>query len=733
MSKNLMTLEMDNNKFPELSLRDIYYNIFRQKWKIILTFLLITGIIATYALTRPEIYRSEAKLMIQIGRENATLDPTATTGKVVNVNKSFKAEVKSELEILNSRDLAEGVVDVVGMEAVLKGKVEESDFSREKAILEVLKSLKYEALDDSNIIHVSYEAKQPKFAQMALSKFLDLYLEKHIAVHQIAGSYQFFDEQTDYLRTNLTGMEDQVRFLRNKTGIASPDEYRSMHLERVVALEREIEQTEVDIAFSLARVETLEKLLENLPENSVQQTTIGHQNSVVGKLRERLLELQLQKNEIAFNFDNENRKIKFIQEQISQVQALLNEEKPTHRLDTLGPNPTYQNLQLELLTELSKASGFIEKSNVLKQKLENAKDFFQTLTADEVEIRRLLRELSINEESYRKYAENLEQVRINHALNKEKFSNINVVQPANLPLSPVGNAKHIIILLGVVLGAGCAVCTALTFGYIDHSIITPEQVKNNLGLTTLTSIHQASAVTVGPRNQKLMHPKQVGNPSKLSKIDWAIPDEVSEEYTTLYQHLRQGMLNSHGSSQVIAVASCSRGEGVSAVAANLATMLAQQNKGKTLLIDTNFDNPSIHNIFKREIAPGLTDVREENKIRKNSVQSTEVKNLFILPAGKPKPFLPKSFQLDQFQGLLEIVKDHFEFVVVDIPSLRETKSAISHCGLCDGVVLVVESERLRWEVIKNHKDRLTEANSELLGVVLNKRRYPIPEWVYRTL
>ena len=733
MSKLLDAMELSHENFPELSLRDIFYIIFRQKWKILLIFLVVTGTVAFFAMSRQDIYRSEAKLMVQLGRENMTLDPTATTGQLINVSKSLIQEIKSELEILKSNDLAESVVDTMGIETILAGSCEESDFNRQNAVTKVQNCLKVKALDDSAVIQVAYEAHRPELAQDVLVRFLDLFLEKHIAVHQVSGSYDFFNEQTEYLRTNLTGIEDQVRSLKNKTGISSPDEYRSMHLQRIMMIENEIEKAEADLAFSSGRVRTLKIMLDKMPETSIQRETIGHQNSLAEKLRERLYDLQLKERELASTFDKENRMVQITRDQIAEVQALLSEEEPTHSLVTSGPNSSYQNLKLEALTELANADALREKINVLKSSLDEAQLFLQTLNSDEVKIRRLLRELSINEENYRRYSENLEQVRIDHALKSEKISNISIIQPANLPILPVGTSKQLVVALGFVLGIGCAACTALFSTYIDHSIVTPEQVKDKLDLPTLASIPRVHSPVISPQNQRAENSRKTRSTNAMSEIHWAIPNGLVEEYTTLYQRVRQKLLSLQGDSQVIAIASCSRQEGVSTVAANLAGVLSQQNDGRILLIDTNMAHPTVHNILKTERSPGLTDVCVDNKIRRHTIQPTRLKNLHVLTAGMPKPNLPNSVHLDQFSRLLDVARERYQFVVVDIPSLGDAKPAMSLCNLCDSVVLVVESERLRWEVIKNHKDRLTESEANILGVVLNKRRYPIPDFVYRSL
>jgi len=73
------------------------------------------------------------------------------------------------------------------------------------------------------------------------------------------------------------------------------------------------------------------------------------------------------------------------------------------------------------------------------------------------------------------------------------------------------------------------------------------------------------------------------------------------------------------------------------------------------------------------------------------------------------------------------------FVVVDLPAVSEASWAARLAHLCDGVVLVVGAERSRWEAVNRAKEQLVNSNANVLGVVLNKRRFHIPEWLYRTL
>jgi Mrp family chromosome partitioning ATPase len=55
------------------------------------------------------------------------------------------------------------------------------------------------------------------------------------------------------------------------------------------------------------------------------------------------------------------------------------------------------------------------------------------------------------------------------------------------------------------------------------------------------------------------------------------------------------------------------------------------------------------------------------------------------------------------------------------------------CGKVDGVVMVIESGKTRKQVALRAKKDIVEAGGKVLGVVLNKRRYHIPKWIYRRL
>jgi Mrp family chromosome partitioning ATPase len=55
------------------------------------------------------------------------------------------------------------------------------------------------------------------------------------------------------------------------------------------------------------------------------------------------------------------------------------------------------------------------------------------------------------------------------------------------------------------------------------------------------------------------------------------------------------------------------------------------------------------------------------------------------------------------------------------------------CDKVDSVILVVKHGSTRREVVVRTREIITRAGGKILGVVLNRRRFPIPEFLYRRL
>jgi Mrp family chromosome partitioning ATPase len=79
------------------------------------------------------------------------------------------------------------------------------------------------------------------------------------------------------------------------------------------------------------------------------------------------------------------------------------------------------------------------------------------------------------------------------------------------------------------------------------------------------------------------------------------------------------------------------------------------------------------------------------------------------------------------------MRDKFDYVILDAPPVPAFPECLVLCAKVDGVVLVVESGKTRRQVALRARKQVEEVGGKVLGVVLNKRKYYIPEWIYRRL
>lgn len=715
----------------ERSMRDLYYVFFRHKLKMFLFFCAVVAVVAVGTYYSAEIYLSEAELMVRLGRETVSLDPTATTGQVITtIGMTREGEINTELEIIRSREIAEKVVDSIGQEAFMpaveaprkQSLLEQWGLSkpisnRDAVMLSVMKNLNVEVQKDSWIIRVSYEAKSPKLAQTVLSKVVECYLEKHINVHRTPGSYQFFVRQSDHLRSNLANAENELRGLKNSTGIFSQEEQQKIMLGRVGTLQAEIDSRESELASSKAKVEELQKKIANTPELVVTEATVGFSNAAADAMRARLYELQLTEQDLVSKFEPESRQVQDVRKQIAAAQALLDKENQARSTLTKGLNTTYQDLQSSLLAEQANFSSLQARVDTLKKRLADAQAQLKTLNDNGLKITVLTREIGIQEANYRKYSDHLEEARIDDALETGKISNINVVQAATLPIKPIRPKKVLNLLLGFLVGIFGGIACAFFSEYLDHSIKTPDEVEERLRLPTIACI-----------------PRTRTRASRISRAaQWDIPVKVREHYEAFKERLLLGTGGSKKAPRVLAITSSHHDEGVSTIAANLATSLARPGDGQVLLIDADLRHPSVHQIFESKLSPGLADILSDGQGSQGAIVPSPVQNLHILSAGVANANLLEIFESDGFTNLLNSIKKDYRFVVIDLPAVNEASWAVRLARLCDGVGLVVEAERSRWEVVRKTKELLVNSNAKVIGVVINKRRFYIPRWLYRTL
>ena len=107
---------------------------------------------------------------------------------------------------------------------------------------------------------------------------------------------------------------------------------------------------------------------------------------------------------------------------------------------------------------------------------------------NEFHIAHLNRKVELLEANYRSYTNNLEQARIDQALEAGRISNVNVVQPASFVASPSSPQLRLTLILGLIVATLGSVAVAFIAELFNRSLTTPEQIEKELGIPVLFSV-----------------------------------------------------------------------------------------------------------------------------------------------------------------------------------------------------------------------------------------------------
>ncbi|MCD4690950.1 CpsD/CapB family tyrosine-protein kinase [bacterium] len=209
------------------------------------------------------------------------------------------------------------------------------------------------------------------------------------------------------------------------------------------------------------------------------------------------------------------------------------------------------------------------------------------------------------------------------------------------------------------------------------------------------------------------------------------PPENEEQYHALASEVYLALPDTR--SRVIMVTSAVAGEGTSTIAREFAETLARSNEVGTLLVDANLRKPGHHRTFRLQRDPGLTDAVLGGLSVEQCIQQTAVPNLSVMAVGRRVVAPPRVFAAGGLDDLIGQLRRSFPLTVIDTPPVVAFSEGLQLAGRVDGVVLVIRAGRTKRQLVELAVEQLRDAGANMLGTVLNRRRFYIPRVIYERL
>lgn len=279
---------------------------------------------------------------------------------------------------------------------------------------------------------------------------------------------------------------------------------------------------------------------------------------------------------------------------------------------------------------------------------------------------------------------------------------LTVLEPANLPTTPVDSKPEITVLVAALLGFVVAAAGAYLLEYLDDTFKGEDEVNERLGLATLAAI----PVVPGYRRHAGILDAAEGSHSAAAHAFGGL--RIALEAAALGAPAR-----------VLLVTSPSMKDGKSFVAANLAVEIAQTGQ-RVVLVDADLRRPSQQRIFRLPNYQGLTTWFQHATVDFTSIlQATSIPDLTLLTSG-PLPASPAQVLSSvRMQDLLHQLQSWADVIILDTPPLTAAVDASILATKADGVLLVLTMNRTRRSIAERSVKMLRQIHADLLGVVLD--------------
>ena len=247
-------------------------------------------------------------------------------------------------------------------------------------------------------------------------------------------------------------------------------------------------------------------------------------------------------------------------------------------------------------------------------------------------------------------------------------------------------------------------------------------------------MQQAAATTtgstIGSFTELVSEPRTKKKKAIAVRINNGVDQVAREETLRLVQKVFRTRGREH---RTVVFAAISSGSGCSWICARTAEILARSIPGNVCLVDANFRTPSLPEFLGTSSDHGLSDALRRERPAREFVNHLEPSYLWLLSCGSAPEASVGLLASERMRTLISELRQEFEYVLIDAPPIGQYSDTLGIGQIADGLVMILEANVTRREVAARAVDRLRDLNVNILGAVLNKQTFPIPQSIYQRL
>jgi succinoglycan biosynthesis transport protein ExoP len=574
------------------------------------------------------------------------------------------------------------------------------------------RNLSVAAARNSRLVEISFTSHVPQLAQSVTNTLVTKFIDQNYK-HRYTTTMQ----ASEWLSSQLTDLRNKV----DESGQAVADYQKRYGLVEVDDRDVPMSQlmSEVNRQLSEAQANRIEG------EAFVRMIDDGHGDAVPAlrddKLYQDLLgrytDLRTQLAQARTIYGEANVNVKKLQDQLTEVSLQIDSER-----------------KRAYARSRSVFSAAKDRERLMMRERDKLRAKMAHMSSQVAAYHMLKTEANANVELYNTLQGRLREAGIYAGL---RSSNMRVVDLATNLHKPSGPHRGFLFAFGVLGSALVGVVACFLREGFRSTVRTPDDVKSWIGLPSLALLPETQGEeTAGPVGSRPMFkiaggwqlPKILRSRNGNAEVEImkaaTVQSEAMRDLRTALLNVREG-----NAPRVILISSSLEGEGKTTVAVNFAIALAQV--GRTCLLEGDLRQPQVAAALKIGPHRGLTDYLTGPMFLRDALVSVPgVDGLTVLPCGTIPDNPADLLSSPHMVKLIETLKQHYSFIVIDSPPVIRFSDARYLSGLADEVVLVGRYGVTTRRALQRTTELLSEMNASVAGIVLNGIDLSSPEYDY---
>ncbi len=703
----------------EVHLRDYLDVIYRRKWVVIITLLLVFSFVAISALSETPLFLAKGSIQVSPKAKLTTTLQNVDEGylksqefletqisllrserllsrliKVMDLeNNPFFSGAKNDAEqqgMLTGisqtvRALRKVITDMIRPQAETDPALaNNSEYTEqvffERNLAKLKDGLQINPVKNTQLLELAFESPNAKLSadiiNTLMQQFLEISMEGRLASYHSAGV--FLDKQIDAAKIKLEKSEKDLNEFGRRTGIISLDS-------RLNLVMRQLEEVNTALSAAVTVRIAKESMYRQAQKSGGENLPGVINNELILELKKQYNGLESEYQMLSTTFKDDYPKIKELKAKMLDLQRRFTQE------------------QKQLLDSIRvEYEAALDNEQSLQKRAETQKQLAIELNDKATQYKILDREVVSNKEVYNSLLARSKEI---GASVGSDAGNIEIIDTARAPLTPYKPNVRRQLLMGIMLGLFGGLGLAFLLEYMDNTIKNPEEFNRRYRIPVLGLI----PYTENEHNDERELAFTFFNDPKAP---------LSEAIRTTMFSIE--LSSSETPPKTMLLTSVLPDVGKSTLSCNFCLSLLT-SKAKVLLLDTDLRKPTLHQIFEiNDNTRGLSSFLAGTSTLEEVLRKTRFENLFFIPSGPIPPNPAELLASSRMRNFIASAAKQFDYIIIDTPPFHGFAEILILSNMVDGVILVAELNKTPRDGVEYFRKAVINVGGRILGVLVNK-------------